>query len=371
MQTRLVPSVMSLSLLAALAGCGGGSSGSADPAAASDADPLATTAMAANADPGPAATPQARRVGRSSGPTRATAPMLDASDSQRIAAATATAESTTNDCAPVRPFYWEVGDRNTRLASGSATGSSQSKITSTTPMSIASASKWIYAAYVAERRHGALDAGDVEFLNFRSGYTSFRLCEQGQTVDGCLASATNGVYTAANEGNFYYNGGHMERHASLLGLGSLNNKSLAAEIRSQIGADVVLTYSQPQLAGGVVTTAGDYARFLRKLLDGQLAMGGLLGASAVCTNPATCSQARFAPTPVGESWHYSLGHWVEDDPQVGDGAFSSGGAFGFYPWIDAHKSYYGIVARMVQDGGKGSLYCGRAIRKAWLTGVAQ
>jgi hypothetical protein len=364
---------MSLSLVAMLAGCGGGSSasGSGDAAAASDADPLATTAMAANADPGPAATAQARRAGRSTGPTRATAPMLDASDSQRIAAAAATAESTTNDCAPVRPFYWEVGDRNAKIGSGSVVGPNGPKIASTTPMGIASASKWIFAAYVAERRHGALDAGDVEFLNFRSGYTSFSLCEQGQTVDGCLAYATNGAYTAANEGKFLYNGGHMEKHASLLGLGSLNNQSLAAEIRSQIGADVVLTYTQPQLAGGVLTTAGDYARFLRKLLDGQLAMGGLLGAYAVCTNPATCAQARFAPTPAGESWHYSLGHWVEDDPQVGDGAFSSGGAFGFYPWIDAHKSYYGIVARMVQDGGKGSVYCGRAIRKAWLTGVAQ
>ena len=37
---------------------------------------------------------------------------------------------------------------------------------------------------------------------------------------------------------------------------------------------------------------------------------------------------------------------MEDDPAVhGDGAFSSPGAFGFYPWIDSSKSYYGIISR--------------------------
>ena len=59
---------------------------------------------------------------------------------------------------------------------------------------------------------------------------------------------------------------------------------------------------------------------------------------------------------------------------MGDGAFSSAGAFGFYPWIDTSKRYYGIVAR--QDffsarAGVDSAYCGRVIRKAWVTGTAQ
>jgi hypothetical protein len=61
----------------------------------------------------------------------------------------------------------------------------------------------------------------------------------------------------------------------------------------------------------------------------------------VCTNPRTCAQAVFAPLPPNESWHHSVGHWVEDDPVVGDGAFSSPGAFGFYPWVDASRTHYG------------------------------
>ena len=65
---------------------------------------------------------------------------------------------------------------------------------------------------------------------------------------------------------------------------------------------------------------------------------------------------------------------LEDDPAIGDGAYSSAGAFGFYPWIDASRTWYGIVARAaVDDNGMGfaSAQCGRLIRKAWVVGLAQ
>ena len=145
-----------------------------------------------------------------------------------------------------------------------------------------------------------------------------------------------------------------------------------ALVRARLGNDVALTFNQPQLAGGASGTAADYARVLRKLMAGQLRMGALLGTQAVCTNPLTCVQALSAPIPSSESWHYSLGRWVEDDPQLGDGAFSSPGAFGFYPWIDASKTYYGVLARQTASGGGvDSVSCGRLIRKAWVTGSVQ
>ena len=126
----------------------------------------------------------------------------------------------------------------------------------------------------------------------------------------------------------------------------------------------------------------DYARFLRATLKGDLQMGALLGSHAVCTNPQTCpKEAVKTPIPQTETWHYSVGHWVEDDPKVGDGAFSSPGAFGFYPWIDASKTFYGIVAREDRSGLRSddsdqkpavqSVDCGRLIRAAWLSGQAQ
>jgi hypothetical protein len=187
-----------------------------------------------------------------------------------------------------------------------------------------------------------------------------------------VALGNNGTYTAATDGKFLYDGGHMEKHASLSGLGAMGNAALATELRARLGNDVALSFNQPQLAGGAVTTAADYARVLRKLMRGQLRMGALLGTQAVCTNPLTCSDALGTPIPSTESWHYSLGHWVEDDTTVGDGAFSSPGAFGFYPWIAAGKTSYGVLARQAAAGaGVDSVACGRLIRKAWATGLVQ
>jgi hypothetical protein len=203
-------------------------------------------------------------------------------------------------------------------------------------------------------------------------------------VDECVAYGNNGVHSDMTDGLFSYGGGHMEKHASLIGLGSQNDAGLADAIRSELGSDLTpLVYSQPQLAGGVITNADTYAKFLRKLLSGELLMSAALGTHAVCTNPTTCAEALNTPVPETESYHYSIGHWVEDDPNDGDGAFSSAGAFGFYPWIDASKSWYGIVARRDTTGtsdpgdpdagghGFDSARCGQLIRSAWIEGVAR
>lgn len=287
----------------------------------------------------------------------------------QTAAAKATAESAINACAAIGAFYWEIGDRHGKLASGSVTPAGSSEhYDADTVMAIASASKWLYSGYYVQRRSGVLSDEDIKFLTFRSGYTNFALCLPRDTVDSCLGRAKNGVYTAATDGYFAYDGGHMQKHASLSGLGAMDNETLAAEVRSQIGPEIQMTYSQPQLAGGVETSASQYAVFLRKILSGELAIANLLGAHAVCTNPKTCSQALSSPSPNDANLHYSLGHWVEDDPASGDGSFSSAGAFGFYPWVDAQKTLYGIVSRKAQAGdgaGFQSLACGRLIRLAW------
>jgi len=298
---------------------------------------------------------------------------------RRIAAASTTAQRPTGLCADIQPFYWEVGDRTGRLGSGSvAKPGNATTYTAQTQMPIASASKWIYGAYVAERRNGVLTADDIQFLSFRSGYTNFTLggCDNSDTVSECVARSTNGVFTSANVGRFAYDGAHMQKHASLpspgMNLGALANAGLAAEVRRALGTEIVLSYTQPQLAGGIRSSAADYATFLRKILSNQLRIGALLGSNATCTNPLTCPSAINTPIRANVDWHYSIGHWVEDDPVVGDGAFSSAGAFGFYPWINASKTLYGVVARFsALGGGEGSAMCGELIRRAWVTGEAQ
>jgi len=311
--------------------------------------------------------------GNSGSPAPAPAPG-GPSTAARVAAASSTAQSH-SACTAIQPFYWEIGDKTQSAASASVGGTTY---TASTPMPIASASKWLYGAYVAERRAGLLTAEDIKFLNFRSGYTNFSAggCTNGETVASCLTHDGNGDYIASTDGKFYYSGAHMQTHASLpspgMALGALANAALATEIRGQLGTEINLSYTQPQLAGGVRTTASDYAVFLRKLLNNQLKMSALLGSNKVCTNPNTCSEALRTPITANVDWHYSVGHWVEDDPSSGDGAFSSAGAFGFYPWVDASKTWYGLIARVdLVGGGNDSAICGALIRKAWVTGVVQ
>jgi CubicO group peptidase (beta-lactamase class C family) len=290
---------------------------------------------------------------------------------QRIQAATATAESADNACAPIRPFYWELGHAGGALASGSVDkpGSGE-HITAETVMNIASASKWLYGAYVVQRREGAPTAEDVKFLNFQAGYSDFSWCRRGQTVGECQAYRQNDKLVAGAEGKFDYSGGHMQNHAVLMGLGPLDNAGLARELRTQLGKDIALDFSQPQPAGGVVTSAADYARFLRRLLTGELHLGRQLGQHAVCTNRLQCpGQALHTPVPLTEAWHYGLGYWIEDDPQAGDGSFSSTGAFGFYPWVGAALQGYGVISRKGAMGsGYESVLCGRLLRQAWASG---
>jgi CubicO group peptidase (beta-lactamase class C family) len=283
----------------------------------------------------------------------------------------------------VRPFYWEIGDQNSALASGSVGGST---FTANTDMPIASASKWVFGAYIAQLHGGQLTADDISALTMNSGYTNFdeasciRLLQSTQdaeTVNDCFQSGganggKNSDYINDNLNHFFYNGGHFQNLAVNLGLGSLNNANLQAAVQTQLGADFNFTYGTPQLAGGVNTSAANYAIFLRKILNNQLAIHDLLGQHAVCTQLSSCSTAIYTPAPTTESWNYSLGHWVESDPATGDNTFSSPGAFGFYPWIDKTKTYYGVLARKSDPGsGFESVYCGRLIRKAWMTGIVQ
>ena len=333
--------------------------------------------------------------GNSSTTTAAAPPTLQ----QRSDAATSTVANNAA-CTSITPFYWEIGDASGVLASGSGGDNSSAPPTATTAMPIASASKWIFGAYVVEKQAGVLSASDLTFLTFQSGYINLNACSSLSTVTSCLGETgslggTNGDHFAAADGKFYYNGGHMQVLASNIGLGPDHNGALATDIESIVGSDVTIAYVDPQLAGGIGTTPARYAQFLRNLLGGTRYphMWSALGTNAVCThtNSADCPSASFspvnesAPGPVNdvgdEQWHYSLGHWVEDDPTVGDGAFSSPGRFGFYPWIDKSKTYYGVLARYDTanvgnpDPKKASyitsVFCGRLIRKAWELGQPQ
>jgi hypothetical protein len=255
------------------------------------------------------------------------------------------------DCKAVAPFYWEIG-----TAAGKVTGGSVGTgYTRTTSMSIASASKWLYGAYAVQQ-----DKLTVSYLNFTSGYVTFDQCIGGTTptVLACATRNNNSVLTPSAVGKFYYSGAHMQQHAVIIGLGATTTAQLGATIGAGIGMPA-LKYTSPQLAGGAVTSAADYATFLQNVLKGTLKIKDQLGMFAVPTQGDTALSS-----PTTNNWMYSIGHWVET-PQ-GDGAYSSAGAFGFYPWIDATKTTYGVLAKKSLAGaGARSAACGAAIRSAY------
>lgn len=302
---------------------------------------------------------------------------------RRQSAAQQTAERSAA-CQAAQPFYWEIGDARGPQGQGRVGTAAPQR---DTVMAIASASKWLYAAWVAEQRQGLPSSEDQRFLSFRSGYTRFRVCRPGQSLGACQSAWLNGrgQIDPATEGRFDYNGGHMQAHAVKQGLGGLDGPGLArtvsAALAPGIGMDGPLEFSQPQPAGGARSSAAYYAAFLQAQLRQRLRMAGWLGFAPVCTQPRVCpGQAVHTPIPASEAWHYSLGHWVEDDPLVGDGAFSSPGAFGFYPWISADRQWYGVLAREQRRGIRQaeeqdrpavlSVDCGRQIRAAWMSGRA-
>lgn len=214
----------------------------------------------------------------------------------------------------------------------------------------------------------------------------------------------NNTYSSSTDGTFYYSGGHFQRFA-VAGMSGMSNSSdgdgsVGLQLGSLIGsngnptttlASSVLgelslggmsnfAYNFPQLAGGVNTNAADYATVLQNILAGNLQMYNYLGTNPICawkdsvpgTAPYKCA-SQYSPI-VEEADTYSMGHWVESDPVLGDGAFSSPGKDGFYPWIDQTKNFYGIISRSVNTGsevGYSSLACGRQIRIAFLKGVQQ
>lgn len=285
----------------------------------------------------------------------------------KIAAATQTAQQGAS-CKALGDFYWEIGDGSGPLASGSV-GTDYSADKS---VKIASASKFVWGAYVLEKlgKGREPDATQLALLEMQSGHTAFNpiACLLSRTVEGCLTARSNAEVKPSDVGKFSYGGGHDQQLAVNLGLGSYSAEQMTAEVRRTIGSDIGLSYARPQPAGGMEGTPADYGRFLRKIINGQLRMREYLGTHPVCTLPGSCPNA--VQSPVKEAWHYSLNHWVEDAPGIGDGAFSSPGLEGFYPWISADKTLYGVLARQQLRANAywESVLCGRNIRKAFVSG---
>jgi hypothetical protein len=273
-------------------------------------------------------------------------------------------------CNAIGDFYWEIGDVKGSLLSGTV-GSS---VTRSTNLSIASASKWWFGAYVKERyANTPLATPIVSGLHFTSGYSNFTFCSATQTVAQCHAAGN--PYDAATDGKYFYGGGHDQKLGAIdIGLGAMLRNDLTTEYARVLAPALPevtgYTFNSPQLAGGGNTNAATYAAFLRALLREKLTLSKTLGEDTVCTLPPSSGSSNSCATalnsPVPEPWDYAYNYWVEKPTGDAVEAYSSLGLFGFYPWISANKNYYGTLARYSTSANAywQSVQCGRAIRRA-------
>ncbi|RKH72951.1 hypothetical protein [Corallococcus aberystwythensis] len=292
-------------------------------------------------------------------------------------AALDTAQSAAS-CKPLGNFYWEIGN-----ASGPLHGLSKgSGVTATTVMPIASASKWLYVgAYVQSKGYANLTPDEKKRLNFTSGYIdeNSTLCDAaGTTVSACYGAAYKDVsYRPLQNGRYFYNGGHMQKLA-LDDIGARRGTGLASVmdwLNPLLGTTFPESDSDVAVAGGFSGSAAQYRVFLLKLLNNQYALSSKLTVDSVPAWPGGANVS-FTPWTAGEAY-YGLGHWIEGENVNGTWTVtghSSAGAFGFYPWVNAARTRYMVLARNRQIGneeGEKSRACAQTVRKAYETGVAQ
>ncbi|MEL6908267.1 MAG: hypothetical protein AAFP22_22855, partial [Planctomycetota bacterium] len=116
--------------------------------------------------------------------------------------------------------------------------------------------------------------------------------------------------------------------------------------------------THPLVAGGLRATMTEYAAFLTLVLDeGRLPSGEPWIAEAsidrLFDNPwAGATMLTWPMDTYGFDYHYGFGTWLEcPGPVATCDVMSSPGAFGFTPWVDRARGYFGILA--MESAGPG------------------
>lgn len=298
-------------------------------------------------------------------------------------------------CDTLEPFYWEIGTAKkievngfygeTDPARGLNEGPNQQTLAG-------SAGAWIASAFLVEKaleNQTALTPEQIDLLRGQSPYTASNndRCGSALTVKSCFGKM--GGYRkppadAPKTYPFFFGPGHLQKLAMDLGLGDVFASQLREEMIDAFGRDnyYIASFNTARLFDGLRISPKGYARFLRDTLAGYNPMSKLLGTHAVCAYDAADCKNKVAYTgaPPDKRWHYSIGHWVETDDTRGRGAFSAFSLEGYYVWISGDRKNYGIVAPLRDDARLKNrardLYvdaidCGRAIREAFVTGIAQ
>ena len=259
---------------------------------------------------------------------------------------------------------------------------------------IASASKWLSAATimtVVEEGLLSLDEpissyvpqlrGQVgtitlrQLLSFTSGLTDDGrvpcITDPTSTMQDCAAKLLAGGVVHPPGTKFRYGSEHLYLAGALAEY--VTGVPFAQLFRERIAVPLGMDHTaflqsgsggqyedvtNPNPAGGAVSTLGDYGRFLEMIVHGGLAPDGtrLLQEASVAEMqtdqtvgvPVT-SAAAFR---VNEQTPYGLGEWLDWTDEAGAAiVISSDGKFGFRPWIDRQNDLYGVY--LIYDNGQG------------------
>jgi acetyl esterase/lipase len=198
-------------------------------------------------------------------------------------------------------------------------------------------------------------------FNFSPDSTSC-LSDAGITLEDCARQVYDRDVLQEPGDQFFYSDVHMEpagymaELASGSGFTDLFNEVIAVHLGLSATTIHNPSAANPRVGGGGQSTPDDYAEFLRAMLTGEL-----VPTLSTFLEDRT-QNVDFANRPIAVEnsgdWHYGLGFWHECDQPVYDQScaddltISSGGAYGWTPWIDYDHRYFGLIAAEDLEAGQ-------------------
>jgi len=206
-----------------------------------------------------------------------------------------------------------------------------------------------------------------QLLSFRSGLANEDLCTYvvNTTLEACVEQIYNDEMLGEPGTRFDYGSTHLQVAGRMAELATgqswqdifsdviLTPLGLPADIYYYTRPENLVVSANPLLAGGLVVSMSEYAKFLgfvyrKGELDGaQLIDAALFDQQAMDPYP----DAIIGETPVeSPSVRYGLTAWLEcDTPTTGCAVISSPGLYGFTPWLDREHGYYAIIGMENHD----------------------
>lgn len=198
----------------------------------------------------------------------------------------------------------------------------------------------------------------AQLLSFTSGFNyppAFTPCltNGAITLEDCARDFYDLGVLSEPGAEYFYGAGHLEvaglmaERATGVSYSLLVQREIASPLNLTDTTVSQPSATNPRVAGGGISTANEYAEFLRALLAGDLLNN--FGSFAADRTSNVIFLNRAGAAMIGD-WHYALGAWRECDFSTWNAQcdseviISSPGAFGWTPWVNSTKGYFGLIA---------------------------